>query len=258
MRSDLEIKQSTIRTGGFAYLTQLVRSFIFWGIRFFDRRNKSTGLKGLVVYSGDLIGQEIVLNGLFERTELELLFKWLADNKFIVGAAIDIGANIGNHSVFFSKYYDKVYSYEPHPITFKILEINALQNTNIVCYSFGASNADKTATIYTVDGSMGGASLHPHATDEAMVSQQIQLKPLDLQEDLQNVKVGLIKVDVEGHELFALMGAQQLIMKNRPVIVFEQHPTDFVGDSTPTINFLKSIGYDSFAHIEATPTLPFW
>ncbi len=52
--------------------------------------------------------------GLYESEGLFALFKFL---KPIIGdfqnaSALDIGANIGNHSVYFANYFDKIYSFE--------------------------------------------------------------------------------------------------------------------------------------------------
>ena len=49
---------------------------------------------------------------------------WLKFLSYFNGTVLDIGANIGNHSLFFSNYFYKVLSFEPHPKIFKVLAIN--------------------------------------------------------------------------------------------------------------------------------------
>ena len=80
----------------------------------------------MAIFSFDHIGHKINLDGVYERNELDFLFEWLATHSPDVfnGTAIDIGANIGNHSLYLSNYFEKVVSFEPHPRTFKLLEIN--------------------------------------------------------------------------------------------------------------------------------------
>ena len=56
-------------------------------------------------------------------------------------------------------------------------------------------------------------------------------------------KVAVIKIDVEGHELEALKGAEKIIKKNKPYIIFEQHSEEIKNGSSETIEFLKSFGY---------------
>ena len=40
-------------------------------------------------------------------------------------SALDIGANIGNHSVFLSKFFKKIHSFEPNPKTYDVLSLNS-------------------------------------------------------------------------------------------------------------------------------------
>ena len=89
----------------------------------------------LVIFSFDHIGHRINLDGVYEKEELEFLFDWLAElgcdlkNK----TALDVGANIGNHSLFFSDRFKSVFSFEPNPRTFKVLSLNADLKENINC-----------------------------------------------------------------------------------------------------------------------------
>ena len=53
---------------------------------------------------------------------------------------VDIGANIGNHSIAFSKISKKVYSFEAHPRTFEILKFNTDKYKNIKIFNIGISN----------------------------------------------------------------------------------------------------------------------
>jgi len=50
-----------------------------------------------------------------------------------------------------------------------------------------------------------------------------------------------VKIDVEGHELSVLRGAEKTIKKHKPVILIEIH--DFTDDHEVHV-FLKSLGYD--------------
>ena len=53
---------------------------------------------------------------------------------------LDIGANIGNHSLFFSNYFAKCISFEPNPRTFSVLEINSRLVENIIPMNIGLSD----------------------------------------------------------------------------------------------------------------------
>lgn len=239
------------------YSHRLIKNLTLRLITFLNKTNHKDRLNNLIVYSADVVGQEIVINGLFEAMELETLMKWLEENKLNNGIVLDIGANIGNHSIFFSKYFEKVFSYEPHSLSFKILELNAIKRQNISCFNFGLSDSEGSATIFVSGDYYGSARLHP-SNSYIAEEQQIKLKTLDTHQLLKNEKVGLIKIDVEGHEIFALKGAKNLIVRDKPIIVFEQHRREFINGSTPVIEFLKSLDYNTFALIQETPTLPLW
>jgi hypothetical protein len=66
-----------------------------------------------------------------------------------------------------------------------------------------------------------------------------------------NVK--LIKIDVEGHELKALMGAKKLIKEQMPIIPFEQQVKDFTNGKSPVLSLLEEIGYEHFAILKKHP-----
>ena len=49
--------------------------------------------------------------------------------------ALDVGANIGNHTVRFSApKFEKVYCYEPNKVAFYLLSINTKPLSNVVCF----------------------------------------------------------------------------------------------------------------------------
>ncbi len=79
----------------------------------------------LVVFSFDYVSTAINIDGIYEIDELEVLFEWLKllnIDEIFEGSALDIGANIGNHSLYFSDYFSEVLSYEPHPLTYELLK----------------------------------------------------------------------------------------------------------------------------------------
>lgn len=83
----------------------------------------------LAVFSRDHVGIRVQVDGLYEKPYLEFFIEWLKFN--FSGLALDVGANIGNHSVFFSKYFQKVMSFEPNPSTYHLLSYNATLGKNI-------------------------------------------------------------------------------------------------------------------------------
>lgn len=207
--------------------------------------------KNLIVFSRDPISFQIETSGYFELSELNLIIDFLRREGLVNGIALDVGANIGNHSIFFDEYFDAVESFEPHPVTFEVLKLNTRLGKNISVHNFGISQSEEVLTLYNQSYSFGGASLHPHGLDNDMEKNEVSLKPLDSLPHLFERPIGLLKIDVEGHELSVLKGSINLLKKNMPVILFEQHLTDFdENGNNRVVDFLQELSYQKFAIIK--------
>ena len=82
--------------------------------------------KSLVVFEGDSITNEIQKKGEYDARALASIKEILSLIK--PNISLDIGANIGNHSVIISDYTDKLYCFEPIPFIFDALESNIEKN----------------------------------------------------------------------------------------------------------------------------------
>jgi FkbM family methyltransferase len=211
----------------------------------------------VAIFAFDGIGTTINVKGIYEREHLETAMGWLQANNLIKGSAIDVGANIGNHSLYFSKYYHQVFSFEPNPKTFNLLEINSKLAKNIKPINFGLSNINGSVEMLPCLENMGGSKIvdNPKKTSSII---KIEVKTLDSIAHEITSPIGLIKFDVEGHEYNAIYGAQTVIKANKPIILFEQNTADFKDGDSQTIGLLKSIGYDKFATIMPTSLMPMW
>lgn len=171
-------------------------------------------------YINDYIQQQIIRFGTFyEFKQLKKISEYLPQN----GIIIDAGANIGNHTLFFAKILQakKIYSFEPIPLTFNILENNIKINNitdKVNLFNFGLGEIETFASVKSASPSNIGATyLETQINDR---HNSIKIKTLD---SLNLEHVDLIKVDVEGMELSLLKGAVQLIKKCHPLIYIECH-----------------------------------
>ena len=158
--------------------------------------------------------------------------------------AVDVGANYGSYSVLFSRSFGKVISFEAHPTTFKVLELNVTQIRNIEVKAMAISSHQGTALMHEYRANhSGSASLEDlrEMNKTPLRSYPVEKSTLDIQ--LQSIasSIGLIKIDVEGHELEVLQGAHKILSESKPTLIFEHNTGD-----KEVLDFLKNHGYITF------------
>ncbi|GLQ90825.1 hypothetical protein GCM10007898_44010 [Dyella flagellata] len=202
------------------------------------------------MFSFDFIAHNINLNGVYEKDDLDTFFEWAQSMgiNFKDATALDIGANIGNHSLYFSDHFKRVVSFEPHPRIFKVLSLNAELASNVICHNVGLSDQDGTAILSGPAVNFGRSTI-----SESRDSRSVDIKLVKLDDFCEFENVKLLKIDVEGHEYKALSGAKKIIQEHRPIILFEQHIDDFINGESPVLSFLKEVGYENFAIVRRYP-----
>ena len=163
--------------------------------------------------------------------------------------ALDIVANIGNHTIFFADKFKDVYAFEPNPATFEVLQINckyASEHKNIVPLNFGLSDTEGNLPFYINHSNIGGASIINANNESIKDSIQVNVRRLDDLTELRDADIALIKIDVEGHEINVLKGAKSIISKNMPAILFEQQASEIIDGKSMVIKFLQAQGYEFF------------
>jgi FkbM family methyltransferase len=179
------------------------------------------GLK-INAISNDLITTRIIENGIYEPLLYEFLCSYLS--QIPRANCIDIGANIGNHTLTMSKYSNKVYAFEPVPSTFNILKKNISVNNidNVIVYQLGLSSRKRKANIEICDRSNVGTASIVNNANENSAGLEIDLVTGDsLFNQGANTPIDFIKIDVEGHETEALLGLKETIEKFHPTVVVE-------------------------------------
>ena len=171
--------------------------------------------------------------------------RWLARLIDPARASIDVGANNGVYSWWMSRLSVHCYAFEPNPV-FQA-EIKA-SGRNITPSSVALSNVRGVAQLFIPADRQTGNDLTGLATlrqgeDAAGRTFEVQLAPLD-SFDMQ--PVGLIKIDVEGHEMEVLEGALTLISRDRPIVLIEaeeRHRLNAVGSLVEWFARLDMTGF---------------
>ena len=216
--------------------------------RFLSRRNAEHlgQYPPVACFAFDAITLAIHLDGQYEKDELQFLAAQVFPKLASRAACLDIGANIGNHSLHFAQHFGRVIAFEPHPRTFRLLACNAELRPNIVALNCGASAQAGQITVHENLSNMGATSIGV-AGDAAGRRVQFELRRIDeVAEVAACASISFVKIDVEGHELEALKGAEATLRRHRPLIAMEVLGKELVGGSSPAVDYLKGIGYAYF------------
>lgn len=190
------------------------------------------------------IGRCMDVYGEWSEGELSLLFQVLKPG----GVVLDVGANIGTHTVAFAKHVTSsgaVIAFEPQRLTFQLLCTNVTLNTlvNVRCVNAAVSDRKGELRVPMLDpgvtNNFGGLSSEGHTQGEI-----VEMVPID---GMKLPRCNLIKIDVEGAEAKVLAGARQTIKTHRPVLFIENNKAE---NSPAILKVLNELGYASWWHFD--------
>jgi len=175
----------------------------------------------MTVFRNDHVGDKIARHGLYEKENLFLLLNVLAQLPQAV--VLDIGANIGNHTLAFATHAHTVHAFEPIPHLFDVLSGNITRNclSHVHAHNCALSDHAGSATINMVNaGNFGASSFDKRADGTTPVT--VTLTTGDAFIAQHNVaRVDFVKIDVEAHEVFVLRGLMQTLRRDLPFITME-------------------------------------
>lgn len=191
---------------------------------------------------------------LYEK-ELAYLGKFISPGMVVV----DGGANCGIYTLIASELVGpsgRVFSFEPGTESFsalqKNLELNHLENVT----PFRAALADRDGTARLYHAGRGPTSFALGRPEQGSGKwEEVTTRTLgSVLQEMKADQVGLIKLDVEGAEELALQGAQSVIVRSRPTIIFEMNVEAAKNlDLNPlgSWKLLKNLGYRLFSLTES-------
>ena len=201
----------SLDAAGQAYMDRFVREHpVFIELTYLDRTVslRYTG-RNSILEGAQMRGQ------FFEQAALEYMAARLESGAVV----IDVGANTGNHAVYFSLFCkaSSVVLFEPNPEAISALTetiaANGLTNVDSSYLGFGLGAGSGRFAIDAPEGiALGSVSLTPDPAGE------VEVKALD---GLALPRADLIKIDVEDMELEVLAGAKETIRGTRPLLYVE-------------------------------------
>jgi FkbM family methyltransferase len=211
---------------------------------------------GLFVYNPNdtFIGRSLEAYGEWSEFEIDMLKNFIKDGDTV----IDVGANIGTHTVAFSRLvgkHGKVFSFEAQP------RLEAILAANIKLNELGNVFWDNKAVSFHVPGvplhieelpsddtECNFGNFKVFTDPEKMNGPKIEITTIDSfadDGDAFGISPTVIKIDVEGMEADVIRGAVGTIERCKPVIYL-----DHGEDARPEIAAaLEEIGYVAYWHM---------
>lgn len=180
--------------------------------------------------------------GAYEKELVSLLKKTLKPGMTF----LDLGANIGYFSVIAAalvKHKGHVHAFEPLPQNLARLRKNLAPFHWATAQPYAVGNASGEVPIHYSEKEAGWASIHnQHGLGNLPCNSTVGVLRLDdwLQSNSMN-RLDFIKMDIEGSELDALLGAQRTLNQFRPTIVAE---TKFGWNYNEIRQLLGATGYE--------------
>lgn len=138
---------------------------------------------------------------------------------------VDVGANVGHHTLFMSGVADRVLAFEPFPplqaLVNQKIALNNLANVRLV--PVGLGEKDEMLDYYAGQDRNSGVGSFLTRTDGSKTDAfRLEIRNGDdfLDQDGAS-RVDILKVDVEGFEPFVFRGLKRRILSDRPAILTE-------------------------------------
>ena len=183
-------------------------------------------------------------NGNFQIDLIKSAFTFDTSNYDV---AIDIGANTGLTCRPICKKYKLVFAIEPASKNRACIGRNQYPGlNNLVILPFAISDVQQKSKIRVSNIACGGNSLSAIDMPCPDLYEEVHITTLDklfLKHPLlENRRIGLLKIDIQGLELNALKGGKEIIISHKPTIICEVK-TKFCSHSKEITNYLLSLGY---------------
>ncbi|MBI4507921.1 MAG: FkbM family methyltransferase [Chloroflexi bacterium] len=165
----------------------------------------------------------------------------------------DVGAHVGQYTLMAAAAVGeagRVYAFEPEPRNFGRLRSNVELNgfRNVFLHQCAVSDVSGGATFYVHSGGNFNSGNHSLRPDPDLAHPQaIVVRTVTLADALLHApKIDMIKIDVEGAEMLVLRGAEAILVRDHPIVLFEaeERQTTRFGYSTIELKrYVSSLGY---------------
>lgn len=176
----------------------------------------------------------------FENEELAFVQKFVMPDD----TCIDIGANIGLFTVALARAAGtggRVYSFEPDPDNFAILQHNALtwrDTSDVRTFRLACGGANEISTLHRSTENRG---MHRLYESPCCRGERVEVQTVIVDEIVEQI-VRLVKIDIEGYEPFAVHGLAEIIRRSPQIgILTEFSPLSMMDAGSSATTYLKTL-----------------
>jgi FkbM family methyltransferase len=179
------------------------------------------------ILPGDRLSRALYVSGTYEPNTLVVLRQLLRAGDIF----LDAGANVGVISLVASRFVGPagyVFSFEPSEREFSRMVNNLGRNDapNIRPIRAAVTSSEGTATLRVAPASFAGLNTlgteFPYEGVETQSLETVRTCTLDgFVSETRVERVAVVKLDIEGAEVWALRGATELLKQHRPALILE-------------------------------------
>jgi FkbM family methyltransferase len=172
-----------------------------------------------------IIEREIYLFGAYEDDFIRLFLSCIPEGRR--NTVLDVGANVGSHSLEFSRHFKWVHSFEPNLAVCPSFEENILLNSssNVFLHKVGLADSDAVQPFYSIAKNNFGlgtfSTVEQYDLPLELIGQYELVCGDTYVAELRCGRIDAVKVDVQGYEPEVISGLNRLLAQNRPVVWFE-------------------------------------
>jgi len=177
------------------------------------------------------------------KLEVKTISDYCLDQHISISNVLDVGANVGAYSEELNRFFpkSKIFAFEPSSSAAEEFSKRFAGNASVSLINSAIGKSDGNATLYFDFESSGLASLTNRRLGHFGInfghSQNVKVMTLDTWFEQSQVIPDFIKIDVEGHELDVLKGAEKVLKKTK-LVQFE-----FGGCNIDTRTFFQDFYY---------------
>lgn len=166
------------------------------------------------------------------------------------GVMLDVGANTGVYSVGLENIVDDVYLFEPIPHLAAALRTR-FGADRVIELALSDTSGMTKLSVPVVSGrsilTRASLSEPDEHEQDGVETLQVRIDTLDNVVDSNGLdNVGLIKIDVEGHEGAVVRGAEATMRRDQPLLLVEIEARQHGGSIGEVVAIIEGLGYEGY------------